>query len=332
MVDSLDYVQLKRAVDWLFVVYFSTGGVLFHLPIFLVGNVDKTSLSQSVGPAFGEKLRAAGTLLTDRDARRQALIGTGTPNRIYLRFELFHTVVFAIRMSLNCVALSLIISAIARVPDEENRYTFDVLYAAVSNPRAVAGWYVAVVSFVIHVIAYINHSYHLMHEITSGKNPEMALVKPIVYELAMLCPVGFAIDLSGVHVQTTVLNSAAVRAINTVAAFILIEVVGARPLIDAWGCYRPGSTIFDLKFGMCPSYFDNPEAALQPVCDEPGVRCLTADTRWKTMFRDAEARIRGLLSVSFAIYVLTIDEKLRYYDFQYVLATKNKAGLSKKTV
>ena len=84
-------------------------------------------------------------------------------------------------------------------------------------------------------------------------------------------------------------------------------------MINAWGCYAPGTSIEDLKFGLGPSFISDPEDPLPPVCDQPGVRCGEEAVRWNNVFGNLRHETFFVMMVSFTLYMLTIPAKTKFY-------------------
>jgi hypothetical protein len=228
-----------------------------------------------------------------------------------------HHAVFLVRIVLNIAGVSLILAGLTDVVSAENRLVHNIVHSLFATRLAVVGWKVLLASLVVHGIAYFHHKFHLMHELVSGSNPEAARVKPILFKIAHLSIVNFSIDIPGIPVKSVAVNRYIITVLNLISMLMLLVVIDERPMVDCWGCYAPGTSIADLKYGPCPAFSDNPEHALNPVCDEPGVECDTADARWKTMLTATANQVRVLLSVSFAIYVLSMVEKEKYYAYRY---------------
>ena len=84
-------------------------------------------------------------------------------------------------------------------------------------------------------------------------------------------------------------------------------------MINAWGCYAPGTSYVDLKFGVCPTFLDDPRNPLPPVCDQAGTRCGEEAVRWNNVFGDLRHETFFVMMVSFTVYMLTIPAKTKFY-------------------
>lgn len=84
-------------------------------------------------------------------------------------------------------------------------------------------------------------------------------------------------------------------------------------MINAWGCYAPGSSIEDLKFGVCPEFLNDVDDPLPPVCDQPGVRCGEEAVRWNNMFGHLRHEAFFVMMISFTLYILTVPAKTKFY-------------------
>jgi hypothetical protein len=96
-----------------------------------------------------------------------------------------------------------------------------------------------------------------------------------------------------------------------------------KPFIDAWQCYPEGTSVYDLKYGVCPAFLGR---QISPICDQPGIRCGRETTRYSSEFHTAMSLTQLLLSVSFAIYIASVTPKVQYwktiFDKAVVDATK----------
>ena len=95
-------------------------------------------------------------------------------------------------------------------------------------------------------------------------------------------------------------------------------------MINAWGCYAPGSSIEDLNYAVCPSFLNDVDDVLPPVCDQPGVRCGEEAIRWNSMFGKLCHETFFVMIISFTLYMLTIPAKTKFYTLSRDLVLELK--------
>lgn len=122
------------------------------------------------------------------------------------------------------------------------------------------------------------------------------------------------LDVPGFRVPTVFWPHVIIVVFNLTAGLVMFLIFYFRePITLAWGCYAPGSTIQDLKYGLCPSFINDEQNAHPPVCDEPGTRCGEELIRWKTIFNDLLVDTALCAFASFSLYIITVPAKTKFY-------------------
>jgi len=320
----------KKATQWLTTIYFSELGFL-GLPYFMI--------SVPEGPIKFPRFSFEGWF--NRIRRRWSQSSDSpTPLPSAVRIYWSYSIVFFIRGILNTVGFALILSETPNIssevpynprlydPDRKSMSPTEVLElygdATVSTAASRAGWWVLLASLIIHFISYTHHKRLLERALlqadteTFGPNP--GEIWPRLYTLCHLGLFNFVLDFPSWTVPSTQEGRWLCTFVNVLAGLVIVfTVFVTQPFESAWGCYPSKSSVEDLQYGLCPAFFSN-EAAFQPVCDQPGVRCGEGIIRDRAVFRHAVAIAQSLLSVSVAVYILSIQEKVSYYRLAAALA------------
>jgi len=127
------------------------------------------------------------------------------------------------------------------------------------------------------------------------------------YGLANISLVNFSIDIPGLLLKNRIWTTWVVIAINLFAGIVFVFCAFAEePIQKAWGCYPPGSTAYDLVYGVCPE-FKSDDGLPTPVCDQRGVFCYQTHPK---PFNTTVAITGQVVAAGAAIYVLSIKNKI----------------------
>lgn len=167
----------------------------------------------------------------------------------------------------------------------------------------------------LHVIIMIMHRNHLKSMLHTPHRKNESVVKPYAYVLAHLGFLNFMFDIPGLFVPTVRLTNRFIILSNMVAMSIQIYTWFSEPQDEGWDCYPPWYSIFQLDFGLCPTFLSkqNPQNALSTVCSIPGSQCLTFTTQWNKLIRRYANISLAMIVVNFFVYMTSIPDKLQYY-------------------
>lgn len=141
--------------------------------------------------------------------------------------------------------------------------------------------------------------------VTAIQNPA---TPPWLKKVAYVSIVNWSVDLPGISL---LLRGEPISKVPTVLIILLNVVCGTlltfielavTPLQHAWGCYPPGSTLSDYKWGVCPRFTGSSEPT--PVCDQPGVTCFYADS--PEPFETNRTVATNIVGISIAIYLIAL--------------------------
>ena len=134
---------------------------------------------------------------------------------------------------------------------------------------------------------------------------------------AYISIVNWSVDLPGISMlmagkPISRIPTIVILILNVVAGGILAFVeLAVTPIRNAWGCYPPGSSLRDLKYGVCPKFHDHTEPT--PVCDQPGVTCFYTDD--PQPFESYHAISSNIVGVSIAIYLAALRSRsVNFFD------------------
>ena len=291
----------QKATNWLAAVYFSELGFL-GLAYFLVSVPTKLELP---------KLKFTGWV-----ARFIAKIRNEAPPSGYSDADIqsnhfwVFSIVFLIRGILNITALSLILKDTIHISAEKRDAINEIrTYAdsTVESAANISGWWILLASFILNWCTYVFHK-HLLE----NSNP---MIQERIYTVSHLSFVNFIIDFPGFYSDATQASRWLCTILNCTAGLILAFVLLVEePFLNAWSCYPTSDNILDFKYGLCPSYFSTTEASYQPICDRPGTRCGEGVILTKQYFHRAYNISHALVSLSVGIYLLTIPQKVSFFQ------------------
>ena len=307
----------KKATNWLSAIYFSE-----------IGWLGATYLMFEVpeGPLKPPEFSFKGWFNRVR-ARwfRPRAPAPPQPNRIYWSYSF----VFFVRSVLNVVGFALLLGDtpdISSTVPKDSRYadpgrtsltpteTLEVYGSAMSTSRAAVGGWLLFASTMIHFVAYTHHKRLLERVLETGGPDSLPVdIWPRLYTIAHLGLFNFSLDIPGWTVPSTQPSRWLCTVLNLTAGLVLLFCVFVeQPFERAWGCYSPKTSIESYKYGLCPAFFST-DATFSPVCDTPGVKCGEGLIRDREVFRHALAISQMIVSVSFVIYILSIQEKVDYF-------------------
>lgn len=234
---------------------------------------------------------------------------------------IFQLAMFFIRCGLNLAALILIFYD-AR--ESAGKSSQDILSEITTGETAKKGWNLILISFILYLFSYLHQRYHLINFERHAQIQDQVLTLPSkLYWLSHVSIINFSLDLPGFVVPDVKISHIIICCINITAAGILIFTLFAiEPFQKAWGCYPHYDNYRDYDYGMCPGFFSNDQARLQPVCDQPGVRCGKGLVQANDFFNKELTICHTMLSVSFALYMLSITVKLDYFRVALDTATR----------
>ena len=261
-------------------------------------------------------------LVKNLSQNKKTLYQSALSGRKYYAFYVGMTILTILRLILNFTGFFLIYTAISDYAPHENdysesadlpyEYATQTFYVLQTNYLStIAGWCFLASTF-LHVAAYIAHKHFLILQLNSNK-PKASFSVPDFW-IGHISILNWVFDLPGIGVPTSTLTHIVIILINISAGLIFAAALWMeKPITLAWGCYQPGTSIIDLKYGLCPSYINDPQNAHPPVCDQPGVRCGEAEIRWKTILKQTLAQSGFILSISVAIYLTSVSAKSQFY-------------------
>ena len=239
------------------------------------------------------------------------------------------TALFLVRAILNITAFALIFGDTVNLKStkRDSADELEVYANATMTSRGKIGWYFLTASIILNYAMYVWHK-HLLEK-TDFTHSE---IQPRIYTLAHISIVNFIVDFPGWYSASTQPSRWMVTVMNLTAGLILLFVlVVERPFELAWGCYpAKENSILDLKWGLCPTYFDNQEASFQPICDRPGVRCNEGLVLSKHSFEQAFNVAHVIVSASAAIFALSIPQKISFFQLAFEQAKQLEPAKNKR--
>lgn len=190
-----------------------------------------------------------------RESRKAHLMNQVVPRRKYYTFYVGMTALTIARLLLNFAGFFLVATALdnfapsstdysstANLPYEYTVQTFRVLK---HSKLAHDGGWCLVASLGLHVVMYASHKTHLVRTISDGDE----FPTPI-YWLAHIGVLNWLFDVPGFRVPTVYWVHIIIILVNLTAGLVFFCVYYfRRPMVLAWGCYPPESTIFDHRYG-----------------------------------------------------------------------------------
>jgi hypothetical protein len=188
-----------------------------------------------------------------------------------------------------------------------------------------------VASLVLWVLSYFHQRYHLLHVLRKAPVAGLIRIPARMYYFAHFGGLNFSFDLPGASVPSVKLSRFLVCAINVCAGVIVVFTTFViEPFTKAWGCYAPYDDYTDYIYGMCPAYFSNDAARLQPVCDQPGDRCGNGVVYTQHTLHRAQTIAIYMTAVSVSFYLLSIQPKVVYYNTQLLRALEHPKSVPEK--
>jgi len=321
MVDSA-----QTATRWLFPIYTNELNWMFCWSYVMV----EKSLYEPSALKTGDKLKMI------RQSKLEDIYNTPLTQRKKYVFYVAMTVMTLLRLGLNFSGLWMLTSALSNIAPRDSKdytdmtnlpymyttYTFDQL--SESREAWISGIIFAT-STVIHFLMYAIHRFHIIKLTTNdASDGDWGYV---YFWFAHVGLLNWLFDIPGINVPTVKFPHVIVILLNLTALLIFIcTIYFEKPIITAWGCYAPGTSILDLKYGVCPAFINDPFQPDTPVCDQPGVRCGEGAVRWHHILNTTIVRSFVISSLSFIIYFISISAKIDYYSLsnRLVMQTSNK--------
>lgn len=217
----------------------------------------------------------------------------------------FQIAVFIIRSFLNLAAIVLLLFDLreSKIWSGSELHKISTIFY---GTYATYGWYCLAASLFVYVVSYFHQRYHLASE-----KAGLTEIPEKLYWFSHLSIVNFSLDFPGATVPAVTASRLIICVINIIAVLIVVfVVVFEERFIEAWDCYPAGTSYAEHKYGLCPMFLDR---TVSPVCDQPGIRCGRERVMAKAGFQNGLSLAHLFLSVSFAIYVISITTKITYW-------------------
>ena len=282
----------RRSVKWLLSLYTSEFFFFFHIPLFV-----------ELPAGIREPPSASDETLFSR-LGRIAYIRNG---RHYPK-PWFQLVIFILRSGLNLACLIFLFYDLrhSKIWEGSKLHEIGKIFTGFYS---TIGWYCFLASLGLYIISYLHQRYHLTREASS--NPGFVEIPIKLYWLSHLSIINFSLDFPGASVPSVRVSRAIICLINIIAVIVVVfTVLFEERFIEAWDCYPAGTPYADHQYGLCPMYLGR---TVSPVCDQPGIRCGRERLMAHTEFQSSLSLAHMFLTVSFAIYIISITTKITYW-------------------
>lgn len=180
------------------------------------------------------------------------------------------------------------------------------------GPYAHIMWRLFFLSALLYVIGFI-HQYGHLKGMTSGDGRFVFFER--LYILSQFSLVNFSVDIPGWFVADTIVPRTIVQVINIIVLPIFLFIYfNYERFVLCMGCFNPAWTFMDFNYGFCDGCYNNPNVALQPVCDQEGVHCGDASMLNKRLLNRESYIVEIILMVSVGIYLSNIPLKTDHYN------------------
>lgn len=223
------------------------------------------------------------------------------------------------RIILNFIALIYLLDDVKRQSNWIQN-SDKVLISTIESNYSTVGWSLLGASLVLYYISYQHQRHHLTKRIE--KTGELPMPTVLYFTCHCFSLVNFSFDFPGWGIPTVLLSRIIVVAINIVAiACVLFFVFLETPFALAWGCYAPYLKYKDYDYGVCPAFLDRQYSS---ACDQPGVNCAKQLDTETSEFNHVKAFTQMALTVSFAVYFISVQKKVGYFKEEIKRVGYNK--------